>query len=71
MYAFFYKKHFYLQCQAQICNTSKDKTFKRQALQNGQTYSNSSSVVADELFECVDHFVGLALRERKLQLNNK
>ena len=29
--------------------------------QNGQTHSNSSSAFADELFECVDHFVGFTL----------
>ena len=31
-------------------------------LQNGQTHSNNSLIVADELFECVGHFAGLALK---------
>ena len=29
--------------------------------QNGETHSNSLSATADELFECVYHFVNLAL----------
>ena len=32
--------------------------------QNGQTHSNNSSPVAEELFKC-DHFVGLAFRGLK------
>ena len=33
--------------------------------QSGQTHSNNSSAVGNKLFECVDHFVGLALKGLK------
>ena len=36
--------------------------------QNGQTHSNNSSAVGDELFECVWPFVGLALKGSTIQI---
>lgn len=41
-------------------------TVKLPISQNGQTYSNKSLAVADELFELLDRFVGLTLEGLRL-----
>ena len=57
-----------LLCSSNICDMVLSRlTLKTPTPQNGQTHSNNSSAVGDELFEC-DHFVGLALKGLKLTL---
>ena len=42
-----------------IYNSMNSNSFNSLTLQNGKTHSNSSSAVADELFQCVWPFFGV------------